>query len=175
MKKAVCFGDSNTWGYDPRDVLGGRYPPEARWPERLAELSGWEVRGAGINGRTIPMGAARPLAVKEIGQAELVFIMLGTNDRRFLSYGTPERVGERMDGFLRFLREALPETELWLIAPPGDLGPVYRPLAEKYGAGFSDAEGWDLPLAYDGLHLSEEGQRRFADCLYTDLRTAGLV
>lgn len=31
MKKLIFFGDSNTYGYDPRGFLGGRYPDEARW------------------------------------------------------------------------------------------------------------------------------------------------
>ena len=28
--KVLCFGDSNTWGYDPRSPLGGRYGPDSR-------------------------------------------------------------------------------------------------------------------------------------------------
>ncbi|HIT31090.1 MAG TPA: lipase, partial [Candidatus Scatomorpha stercoravium] len=41
--KAVCFGDSNTWGYDPRSYFGGRYGEADRWPEILAAATGWEV------------------------------------------------------------------------------------------------------------------------------------
>lgn len=26
----VCFGDSNTYGYDPRSYLGGRYVADSR-------------------------------------------------------------------------------------------------------------------------------------------------
>ena len=32
----VCYGDSNTWGYDPRGFLGDRY--DRPWPEYLGEL-----------------------------------------------------------------------------------------------------------------------------------------
>ena len=28
--KIICFGDSNTWGYDPRSYLGERYPKDVR-------------------------------------------------------------------------------------------------------------------------------------------------
>lgn len=28
--KAICFGDSNTYGYDPRSRLGGRYDADSR-------------------------------------------------------------------------------------------------------------------------------------------------
>ncbi len=29
----ICFGDSNTYGYDPRSYLGGRYDADNRWPD----------------------------------------------------------------------------------------------------------------------------------------------
>ena len=32
----TCFGDSNTYGYDPRSFLGGRYDPDHRWVDILA-------------------------------------------------------------------------------------------------------------------------------------------
>lgn len=28
--KVICYGDSNTYGYDPRSYIGGRYPAGAR-------------------------------------------------------------------------------------------------------------------------------------------------
>ena len=33
MKNILCFGDSNTWGYDP--VTGSRYAYDVRWTGRL--------------------------------------------------------------------------------------------------------------------------------------------
>ena len=33
--RLICFGDSNTYGYDPRSFFGGRYP--GRWTDLLAE------------------------------------------------------------------------------------------------------------------------------------------
>lgn len=27
----ICYGDSNTYGYDPHDTNEGRYPKEVRW------------------------------------------------------------------------------------------------------------------------------------------------
>ena len=29
--KVICYGDSNTYGYDPRSWLGGRYDADSRW------------------------------------------------------------------------------------------------------------------------------------------------
>ena len=39
-RRIFCFGDSNTYGYDPREPLGGRYPADARWPELLSAATG---------------------------------------------------------------------------------------------------------------------------------------
>ncbi len=39
--KLWCFGDSNTYGYDPCGFFGGRYA--SPWPELLAEKTGTEV------------------------------------------------------------------------------------------------------------------------------------
>ena len=51
MKKIICFGDSNTWGYDAAG--GGRL--KKRWPVVLKELLGeeYQVVEEGQNGRTI--------------------------------------------------------------------------------------------------------------------------
>ncbi|MDR2768175.1 MAG: hypothetical protein LBB82_07615, partial [Treponema sp.] len=35
MKTILCYGDSNTWGYNPR---GGRYDHHTRWPMVMASL-----------------------------------------------------------------------------------------------------------------------------------------
>ena len=32
----ICFGDSNTYGYDPRAYFGGRYDTDCRWVDILA-------------------------------------------------------------------------------------------------------------------------------------------
>lgn len=52
-RKIVCFGDSNTYGYDPRSYLGGRYPESVRWTG-LLKATGWEVWNEGEKGRSIP-------------------------------------------------------------------------------------------------------------------------
>lgn len=38
VKKAYFYGDSNTYGYDPRGIMGGRYPEEYCWPDILARM-----------------------------------------------------------------------------------------------------------------------------------------
>ena len=56
-----------------------------------------------------------------------------------------------------------------LIALRTQAGMSRADLAEKLGICFADAEGWDLPVSYDGVHLSEEGHRLFAERLKQEL------
>mgnify|MGYP004538719989 CR=1 FL=1 len=51
-RRVLCFGDSNTYGYDP--VRDGRYGLEERYPTVLQSLlgSGWSVVEEGLPGRT---------------------------------------------------------------------------------------------------------------------------
>ena len=52
MKTVVCFGDANTYGYNPSD--GERYSEEIRWTCLLQRLlgDGFRVIEEGLNGRT---------------------------------------------------------------------------------------------------------------------------
>ena len=73
--KVICFGDSNTYGYDPRSYFGGRYGADSRWVDILAAQTGWTISNIGQNGREIPSSAPTFPA-----DTDLLIVMLGTND-----------------------------------------------------------------------------------------------
>ncbi len=89
-KKILCFGDSNTWGYDPSDE--GRFFGENRWPSILATLLGacYQVEDDGLNGRTTNVDDSDFHGRNGLGglksslerhkDLDLLIIMLGTND-----------------------------------------------------------------------------------------------
>lgn len=91
-KRIVCFGDSNTWGYDAETLE--RFSEEIRWPCLLGELLGdeYQVIEEGLSGRTSVMDD--PLleglngytylhpCLMSHSPLELVIIMLGTNDTK---------------------------------------------------------------------------------------------
>jgi lysophospholipase L1-like esterase len=41
----------------------------------------------------------------------------------------------------------------------------YKTLEERLGLPYADAGQWDIGLAYDGVHFTEEGHARFAERL----------
>ena len=100
MKSVLCFGDSNTWGYDPDASLASpfpiRHPHDVRWTGVLArELgAGWRVIEEGQNGRTTvfedPLTPHRkgldylPAALESHKPLDAVVLMLGTNDLKVI-------------------------------------------------------------------------------------------
>lgn len=175
--RIVCYGDSNTYGYDGRDPFGGRLPAERRWPELLGGLLGCECVNCGLNGRTVPhvprtQQADLALLLRQ-SPFELLIVMLGTND--LLNLMEPEETAGHMRRFLTQLKSALPEIGILLCAPPSveeygegwsaafrELAGLYAELADELGLAFADAASWGIQTAGDGVHFSERGHRVFA-------------
>ena len=179
-KQIVCIGDSNTWGYDPRGFGGGRYPAAVRWTAQLDSLPQWVIHNLGENGREIPHSA---FALRLLGQQlealaplDGMCLMLGSND--LLCGASPAAAAARMEDLLD--RLGAYGAPLLLIAPPkfcpgtwvaeeqlthasAQLAGLYRTLAQDKAIAFADAGAWDIPLAFDGVHFTEEGHRRFAE------------
>lgn len=168
--KLVCFGDSNTRGYDPRSYLGSLYDRENRWVDILEDSTGCDVLNWGDNGREVPKAAA---SFPE--DTQLLIVMLGTSN--LLQGMSVEETARRMEGFISGL--SLEREKLLLIAPPPmvpgqwvqsaeliqaskDLARAYGELAERLGIFFADAGLWDVSMAYDGVHFTEQGHRAFA-------------
>lgn len=183
--RVICYGDSNTYGYDPRSYLGDRYPADCRWVDLLANMTGWEVKNAGENGREIPRRESelqRILRMLSADNADLLIVMLGGND---LLQGADSAVAaERMQFFLQQIPKEMCQilllapppmqrgewvTEQSLIAASVQLAERYRLLAEALGIRFADAGAWKIPMAFDGVHFTEEGNRIFAEELLKEL------
>lgn len=186
-RRIVCFGDSNTYGFDPRDPIEKRYPPEERWPDLLAASTGWETVNLGLNGRTIPQRKRETeLALEQIRKrlpADCLVIMLGSNDALTMESPSAEKVSARMDRFLRELRTAFPELPILLVSPPrvriplahiqeifDQLIPLYRRVALRYRAAFASAPAWRIPLSADDVHFAPEGHVLFAEKVERQLR-----
>ena len=95
MKTILCYGDSNTWGFDP--ATRSRFAADVRWTGVLSSCLGPDFRviEEGLNGRTtrwddpIEIGRNGLAHLKPCVEShlplDLIVVMLGTNDlkRRF--------------------------------------------------------------------------------------------
>ena len=180
-RTVLCYGDSNTYGYDPRSFFGDRYAKDTRWTGILDGMSDWSVTCCGQNGREIPTQPRQWEQARELlrqADADVFTVMLGSNDLLCRPGFTAEHVAARMEAFLTSLSH--PRT--LLISPPAmvpgswvtedrlltesaRLAGCYEALAQKLGCAFADAESWGISLTFDGVHFSEEGHRTFARCI----------
>ena len=190
-KKIVCFGDSNTFGHDAHNAIGMHFPDSVRWTGLLSSY-GWDAVNCGLNGRQIPVGAAETDAcaaqIRSHLPADAVAVMLGSNDILWNATFTAQDTAVRMERFLRSLLPLPGDAKLLLISPPlmlpgawvteerltaqsSLLGPLYAEIAQRLGIAFADAALWAPELSFDGLHLSEDGHRCFAEHLGALLNT----
>ena len=188
--KILCFGDSNTYGYDPRSFFGSRYPAQHRWVDLLAQRLGCTAVNAGENGREIPRREGELLRFDRLltdqKPIDLLVIMLGSND--LLQGNSAEAVAHRMEAFLEHID--LDRSGILLIGPPpmqrgewvpaqtlidasAALNRAYKALSQRLGVGFADAGAWNIPLTFDGVHFTEEGHKAFAEGLSAYLETKG--
>ncbi|MCF0146347.1 MAG: lipase [Eubacterium sp.] len=188
MTRTVLFyGDSNTYGYDPRGFGGGRYPAESRWTDLLADaLAGsWRILPYGQNGRCIPDADMDrhliDLLLEKLGEKDIFAVMLGTNDIILSMHPDADTAARKMDALLRYICLGKFRGKVLLIAPPAmdrsamqipgyrsyveeteKLSVKYRLLAQQYDTLFCDANEWGIAMSYDHVHIAEEGHRTFA-------------
>ena len=109
--------------------------------------------------------------------------MVGTND--LLQGKSPKQAAERLERFLPGI--SLDRSKILVIAPPPVKRGVWvldqqfiddshtfsrlcQALAKHLGIRFADAGKWDIPLAYDGVHFTEQGHKTFAAGLLEELK-----
>lgn len=142
-KRIICYGDSNTYGFDPRSFMGGRYEKENRWTGILEKTLNYDIINMGQNGREVPVNQSGIQALQRIFVRSLkacetqLIIMLGVND--ILCGRSAEETGKRMNSFLQ---ELLAGSEALLDNLPED--------KTEIKAGYSERQE-NFMAAYKGL------------------------
>lgn len=127
MKRILCFGDSNTYGYIPRGI--GRYSEDIRWTGRLQKkvASRAVVVEEGLCGRTtVFQDALRPgrrgsellpILLESQAPLDLVIVMLGTNDCKTIYSASAAVIAKGMEYLVRQIKSMLPQTKILLVSP----------------------------------------------------------
>ncbi len=197
--RIICYGDSNTFGYIPG--RGGRYNRHTRWPGVLQDLLGssYEVIEEGLCGRTTVFedrtepgrcGLDRiTKAVTEHGPADLLILMLGSNDCKTQFQASPEQITKGMEQIAEKARAcAGRDIPILLIAPAAmteqvmksgfgsefdlqsvkvsqELADTFEKLAARCGCHFLDGSKAAKVSETDGLHLDEKGHQKLAEAV----------
>lgn len=121
MKYILCYGDSNTFGYNPKNGL--RYPEEIRWTGRLEIMLGeeYKILEEGLNSRTtalMPEGepwrsgayCLEP-CIRSHLPLDLVILMLGSNDMKLCFQQTEQTIGAHIRELIREIKRISSEKD----------------------------------------------------------------
>ena len=125
LKKILCFGDSNTYGYIPNN--GARYDKNTRWTGVLSLLSHgkFEIIEDGCNNRTA--FAANPAGKTFTGYEILpelltddfdaVVLAIGINDTQFLYNLSSIEIASGVEKLINIVKVKSPQAKILLVAP----------------------------------------------------------
>lgn len=148
MREVLCYGDSNTWGYDP--LTKDRYGKDDRWTGVLQKTLGsdYHIAEEGLNGRTTVWDD--PIEGYKNGKTylipclethkplDLVIMMLGTNDlkKRFSlsAYDIANGAGVLVDIVNKSICGRMEESPRVLLLAPPPLGKLTE-FAEMFEGG----------------------------------------
>lgn len=126
MKKILCFGDSNTYGYIPGS--GKRYDKIIRWTGVLQTELGmnYTIIEAGCNNRTAfcenPAGkmftGIQVLNDYLYEDLEYIILFIGINDTQFIYNTSLEELQNGIEKLVQLILSKLPKIKIILLSPP---------------------------------------------------------
>ena len=155
MTTILCYGDSNTYGYNP--VNGLRYPKDVRWTGVLQKLLGeqYAVIEEGCNGRTTVfediaepwkagLGYLKP-CLNTHKPIDFVIMMLGSNDLKRMFHASAKEIADGAEQLVSIIKEFT---------------------KEKQDCIFFNAAKVIESSKVDSLHLMPEAHKKLAEELY---------
>lgn len=127
MIRIICYGDSNTFGFNPAD--GKRLDKSSRWSGILGELlgEGYKVSEEGCNNRNAffknPDGRMQcgreylKQCFDKHPEFDIFILALGTNDMQRFYNITPDIVTEGLNYFLSSINTVSPNAKTILVSP----------------------------------------------------------
>ena len=179
MKTILCYGDSNTYGFNPE--TGGRFDSTVRWTGRLASLlgDGFSVIEEGCNGRTAcyrdedepwKYGMSTFLACLNTHKpVDVLILLLGINDCKEMFSPDAGEIAAAMRGYIeeahRFCGKKnipVPQIVLAASAPLGEDITGSSPFAYEFTSHSREvslklAEEYRAAAKASGVHFFDAG------------------
>lgn len=126
MKKVLCFGDSNTYGFVPGKCT--RYDKNTRWTGVLQSLCGsdFSIIEAGCNNRTAFVDT--PAGAEQTGYKilpeyftkdyfDIVVLAIGINDLQLFFRPTLEEFEQGIEKLIKITKDLSPNAKIILVCP----------------------------------------------------------
>lgn len=200
MKKILCFGDSNTYGFVPGS--GKRYDKNTRWTGVLQKMLGneYQIIEAGGNGRTafvdndsIETTGYKVLPHYLAEDLDFVIVSIGVNDLQKFYQITDIDIRNGIEEYILTIKKFSPNAKIILASPShikksilnsffstmfdessiersGLFAPVYQDCAKLNNCGFVDLNSIVAVSDTDGLHYTADGHMQIAQIFYDLLK-----
>ena len=193
MNKILCFGDSNTFGFNPKD--GSRYKANERWTGILKEYvkSSYELIEAGCNNRTAfftnPSGRDQsglkvfPEYLKKYNP-DIIILAIGINDLQYQYNSTNKDIETGLEKYRNLINDkrfillipSIIETnilksffaqmfDVTSIEKSKVLHKLYKNFAIKNNLTYIDLNQIVKPSSIDGLHYDIEMHKIIAQSI----------
>lgn len=170
MKKVLCFGDSNTFGFIPENQK--RYDKNTRWSGILQDLctDKFKIVEAGCNNRTAfqnnPLGAeftgfqALPKYLDDT--FDIVILSLGINDTQKIYNTTYKDIEQGIENLILLTKTLCPKAEIILISPAKLNKAV---LTHHYFSNLFDENSIEKSFYYSEIYekIAEKNSCKFID------------
>lgn len=193
MKKILCFGDSNTYGYNPKNSL--RYSISERWSGILSQnLADFEVIEKGCNNRTCfsnsinELNAIKILPKYLIKNFDIIILQIGINDLQYAFNTSLSELKNNLIKLIEIINKYNSKSEIIFLCPDKiddcilqsnfsqlfdnssiskskELFKIFKEISNKTNAKIIYLSNIAKTSAIDGLHYNIENHKRIADVL----------
>lgn len=161
MKKVLCFGDSNTYGFIPQSGL--RYDKNTRWTGVLQALCGsdFSIIEAGCNNRTAFVD--NPAGAEQTGYKilpeyftkdyfDIVVLAIGINDLQLFFKPTLKEFEQGIEKLIKITKDLSPNAKIILVCPSKlDLAGIKSDVFSFQFDEISVEKSYHLPQIYKKL------------------------
>ena len=188
MFKILCFGDSNTYGFNPENYR--RYDENTRWSGILKHsLNKYTIIEKGCNNRAIYNNAGEfnslNIIEKYLNDIDLVILQVGINDLQIQYNFTQEEFEKNLKNLLSKIKTCSRIKNIILICPnvikesilnsyfsnlfdkksiedSKKLPELYKKISKEYNCNLIDLNTIITPSKIDGLHCEKEAHKQIA-------------
>ena len=195
MRKILCFGDSNTFGFNPLD--GSRYLENERWSgilkEKLKEKylvieQGCNNRSAVFDNNSIETTGYKAIKKYLTKDIDIIILQIGINDMQFLYDYDLEEFKKKFKDFIGLIRKLNEKLRIILLCPnvidecilkngfnlmfnetsiekSKYLIEIYNFISQEFNCDLLDLNSIVETSKIDGLHYDIENHQKIANAL----------
>ena len=171
MKKILCFGDSNVYGFNPKN--GQRYSKDCRWSGILQSSckNKYDIIEAGCNNRTCFKD--NPAGIEQTGYKILptilsetkpnsIILALGINDLQFQYNTTPTEIELGLTNIIKTTQKICPNAKIIILSPSN----IKKCILQSFFSAMFDQTSIELSKQMSKIYKNVADTQ---NCLFLDL------